>query len=554
MGDLAEYVEHATDSMNEGSYSELDSFVFSQLVYTKYESPDIMWTQAELENGITVKEFAQKMVSQGQNSMDANEKAFLEAISHSERYENCVIKNMAACDGTKMWDSGRTSTLKDDAQWGAMTIEMNDGSGAEVIAMRGTTDSTLAWSEDLELGYERYGTTAERLSRDYLSSSDAGKIYMAGHSKGGNDCSSAYMMSEQDVRDRVVRIDNFDGPGHIDEFIAENQAAYAELNNKQHNYYPKDSVVGQLLHNNPGTSQFVETEDVGLMDEHVLYNWKINKDGRYKYNGFEDAGGQSELSKALDRVIDANLGGLSSGEKANVMNAIIKAGIPALIAGKGDFQYLDYSSFQAFVDSILQMKGLSPIEIMAALSMVRGLLEELVKYNCIRAIDFIIPNASDFYYNVKNWVNDLIRKGKNALGDFLNLLIYGDSKNIPKEVSGYNPPDSVHQMYDFRNDNQGVYGSSVVLKSCFSINCDILRQDVQCLKSIQKDLFRIKGGLEQLTKNGNGEVQHLIEKSLNCIMAKVDENASEVLLIGDTLESIMGNYQNAEKAILAVHS
>lgn len=313
---LSSYVQSATRLLDAGNYNEMDALVLAALSYIEFEKVYSDYG----EKSVSVQQFAKDVLA-SDISLSDSQRTLLEQVQNSDRYSNCTIHGMAA--------------ENESSQWAAMTVDVNDGSNTSVIAMRGTNGTVLGWNEDFQLAYEEEGTEAQKLSADYLQNSTAENIFLTGHSKGGNNVTSAYVMSDAAVRRRVVHIDNFDGPGTNDEFREQFPEGYAELENKLDNYYPQNSVVGLLLNDNPGQQHFVDCEsseqygEWGILGEHDPYAWQLNGEG----SGLK-SGEQSELSDILNQTLDTTLGELSQQERRDMVAVIIGMQVTALIAGK----------------------------------------------------------------------------------------------------------------------------------------------------------------------------------------------------------------------------
>lgn len=100
-----------------------------------------------------------------------------------------------------------------------MTIVIHDD--LYYVAFRGTDDSLAGWEEDFKACYTM-PVEAQVEAESYLGrifNDYDGKIYIGGHSKGGNLAVYAAMTEGYKHRDRVVRIHNFDGPGFLEEYV-----------------------------------------------------------------------------------------------------------------------------------------------------------------------------------------------------------------------------------------------------------------------------------------------------------------------------------------------
>ncbi len=321
-GDIGNYIFQYHEKLSADNYSELDALVFAELSYMKFENCELY------HDGMTIGEYAEALLQVEDNE---DKRAFLDQVQRSGRYEDCVITDSAYENET--------------SQWAALTIQIeSDNPDTAVVAMRGTDGTTLGWTEDLELFFDSDGTVAQELSKEYLSHVDEESIYLTGHSKGGNDVIASYIMNEQDVRDRVQMIHNFDGPGVNQDFRGRFIEGYSELDDKLHNIYPYNSIIGKLLSDNPGITTFINCDTRGHMEIPVLgthdpFSFQLNSDGT-----FEEAE-QNLLSKYLNVVVDDVMNSLSNEERKNVVEVLCKLGIPALIAKAKDNPYSTDDNF-----------------------------------------------------------------------------------------------------------------------------------------------------------------------------------------------------------------
>lgn len=147
--------------------------------------------------------------------------------------------------------------------------------------------------------------------------------------------SSAYVMCNPYIRDKVIRIDNFDGPGVNPEF-AENYAdGYGELKQKMYNFYPQDSVIGLLLQDNPGVVSFIKAEvretyaGNPILGQHDPFAFVV------KGNQFE-RGDQTCMSHAWNLVLDDMVLRTSNIQRYHLIYFLERIGVAKLIAGENE--------------------------------------------------------------------------------------------------------------------------------------------------------------------------------------------------------------------------
>ncbi len=119
--------------------------------------------------------------------------------------------------------------------------------GDVFVCYRGTDDTLVGWKESLKMSFmhpipaqieaERYLETVADITN--------GKIYLGGHSKGGNLAIYASVKTRDDIKERIVGVYNYDGPGFNAEFVASEE--YQEMGEKIMTIVPQSSVIGMLL-------------------------------------------------------------------------------------------------------------------------------------------------------------------------------------------------------------------------------------------------------------------------------------------------------------------
>lgn len=299
--DLVLYLESNKDIISELNYNEIDGLVFAQLSYGKFEHIyGGVRKKSNFNKGIYeypvrmfVPYYADDILKY--TDMTDDEKDFYTAVSKSKRYKNCIIHDLATADVR-------------ESQWAAFMTDIDKG--VSVMAMRGTDGTVKGWLEDFALLYDSDGTNAQIYSKEYLENKFVHNIYLTGHSKGGNDCMSAYLMASENIRKSVRRINNYDGPGVNDDLKNAHTKAYSELETRLYNYYPKDSVIGLLLNDNPGINKYIDSEvrdtyiKWGVLGEHDPFSFKICKN---KFCEKQQSAFSTLSNKILDAIVNVIL-------------------------------------------------------------------------------------------------------------------------------------------------------------------------------------------------------------------------------------------------------
>lgn len=296
---LADYVRGNQSVLFAGNYAPEDALVLAQLSYMKFEAVYGCHYDGAF---VSMEQYASELLRRMKTD-DGDDRRLLEAIARGPRYQGCTL--------------GRFAAESEQSQWAALTLHMNDFFGSAVIAMRGTDGTALGWTEDFQLLYEEEGTKAQKLSAEYLESSPQHSLFLTGHSKGGNNVTSAFVMARAAARERVVRVDNFDGPGVNEKFRDRFAEGYVQLAGRLNNFYPQDSVIGLLLNDNPGKIFYVESSMAeGILHEHDPYNWQFDGNNQFRYTT------QSGLSKIIDELLDTTVSALTQWERAALVDVL----------------------------------------------------------------------------------------------------------------------------------------------------------------------------------------------------------------------------------------
>ena len=181
----------------------------------------------------------------------------LKKVAESARYKDMVISD---------FENNKSNM----AQFGAMTIRIGR---ITVIVYKGTDHSIIGWMENFRIAYE-YPTYTQNLAIEYMKRNIKSfrdkKIYVTGHSKGGNLAIVSAMEMENRIFRNIEQVCNFDGPGlRKEEYEGEK---FNRLKNKLVNIIPEGSIVGMLMYNKEYT--VVKTAPASIND-HYPDTWRM---------------------------------------------------------------------------------------------------------------------------------------------------------------------------------------------------------------------------------------------------------------------------------------
>lgn len=288
MGTILDYLkEYGGYTLEEKPFSDVDSLILSQFAYLKFDG---MVPGAE-EAGQTVTLY------------DLVNHASYDHLYADERYRE---DNMALFLG--VYRSRRFGDMKignyvnriepeRETQFSAVTYWLSDGTC--YVAYRGTDESIVGWKEDFNLAFSE-PVPAQLMSVEYLEQAAQrieGEFCVGGHSKGGNLAVYAAMNCREEVRRRIGRIYDHDGPGFRPE--VKRGGAYREIEERIHKTIPRSSLVGMLLYSD-GVYQVVESRTLGVA-QHNPYTWLV--DGDHFHIVDEIRAGRKFMDEALNQWI-----------------------------------------------------------------------------------------------------------------------------------------------------------------------------------------------------------------------------------------------------------
>lgn len=217
--------------------------------------------------------------------LDKNRELFYK-VAFSRRYRNTkanfFVEEMDAEEGV---------------QFCAVTFLL--GNGDTFVSFRGTDDALIGWKEDFYMAY-RTPVGAQLRSTEYLhqvakllARKRNLRFYLGGHSKGGNLAVYAAMTCDEEVKRRIGKIYNMDGPGFRPDFM--DTLDYDGVKDKILKIVPDESFVGMLMEQK-NDYELIQSTEIGVQ-QHICFSWCVEGDH------FERSQVQQPKRKALyDRI------------------------------------------------------------------------------------------------------------------------------------------------------------------------------------------------------------------------------------------------------------
>lgn len=185
-----------------------------------------------------------------------------------------LFEKMAECKryaALKM--SGYVNHIDEQSEEQFAAVTFQNDNGEIYVVFRGTDDTIIGWKEDFNIAYMDV-IPAQEAALKYLSKAAGtlkGRIYLMGHSKGGNLAIYSGAKCGKRIQKRILGIYNMDGPGFLPEFLSLD--VYQAVNEKTHWYLPYESMIGTLLCH--GTNEYViKSSNRGIM-QHDPFSWEV---------------------------------------------------------------------------------------------------------------------------------------------------------------------------------------------------------------------------------------------------------------------------------------
>ncbi|MBP3429091.1 MAG: DUF2974 domain-containing protein [Clostridia bacterium] len=263
MANIIDYIAWRGDiPVEQVPIGEVDALVLAYLSYMPYEGIVPQAFNGELP---TLAQAAGALLERGLFGlamMDTSklDRQLLEAVRGSVRFGP-----MRVCGYVSHMDDAQ------EKQFSAVTFL--PPAGPAFIAFRGTDSTVVGWKEDFNMAFSGE-VPSQREAAAYLDRAAQaleGLFILGGHSKGGNLAAYASVFAAPQVRQRVERVYNFDGPGFNEEIIASPE--FDGMNARIQTFVPQTSIIGILLwHTEPFI--VVRSDGVGPL-QHNPYTWQL---------------------------------------------------------------------------------------------------------------------------------------------------------------------------------------------------------------------------------------------------------------------------------------
>lgn len=259
MQNLLDYIKWRGDLLMEKvPFCDVDALIFSQLSYSRLT--DIV---SEAFDGppVTIVQAGRQVLAEPDRLKQSEDDDLWKLLIESDRFKDLVL--------TGHIDHFDIETEK---QFSAVTVLLPEGKAA--IVYRGTDLTIVGWKEDFNMSFADY-VPAQAEAVNYLNAAAYKlahrKLYLCGHSKGGNLAVYAGAFCQPKFQKRILHVRSFDGPGFTRENIQ--KPGMKVILPKARTYLPQSSVVGMLLEHEAAFT-VIHSKSIGIM-QHDPYTWEV---------------------------------------------------------------------------------------------------------------------------------------------------------------------------------------------------------------------------------------------------------------------------------------
>lgn len=186
-----------------------------------------------------------------------------------------LMRRMAQCERYKNIElAGFVNRIDENVQkqFCALTILINEREA--YIVYRGTDDTLVGWKENFNMSFMQ-AIPAQLDAVDYLNHAAVDiphqRLYVGGHSKGGNLAIYAAIHCEEAVKNRIIWVYSNDGPGYRREVV--DSSVYRQMESRIVNIVPQSAVIGRLLEHDEHYI-VVQSSATGLW-QHDAFSWDV---------------------------------------------------------------------------------------------------------------------------------------------------------------------------------------------------------------------------------------------------------------------------------------
>lgn len=294
MGNILNYLHNnANISFKQLPFNVVDSLILSTLSYL----PFTKYTSSKNFTGEIILDKIKK-----DQSLSKEKKQLFEQAFNGIRYNHLHIYNPVS-----------QNEKETEKQFATNTFVFNDNS--IYVAFRGTDSTLVGWKEDLNMGFMDVIPSqidAVNYLRQIINHFSNYKIFVGGHSKGGNLAVYSAIFINEALQNKIHTIFSHDGPGFRERIFKEEN--YLKIVDKINKTIPESSLFGLLLENQEKL-KIIKSSQFWIF-QHDPFSWLVEN------NDFIYLNETSKLSKSFDSSLNQWLTTLSDSERQKFINTL----------------------------------------------------------------------------------------------------------------------------------------------------------------------------------------------------------------------------------------
>lgn len=278
-GNVFDYIRWRGDiRLEDSEFNEVDNAILSQLSYVDLEG---IIVEDSIDSAKTIEKISDEFFAR----VDLNEYLSRKSMTKNAVFVLREIAKTVRFKDMKMFSYVNDISETEESQFSAVSIYL--GNNSVYVSFSGTDDSIVGWHEDFNMAHldKVAGQIKAKLYLERIKLAPDTKIYLGGHSKGGNLAISSALDCNNEIKEQIVKVYNNDGPGFSEDVISSDE--YVQLIPKIHSIMPSGSIVGALFEHGD-QYKYIGSTNFGIK-EHDVLSWQVlgnefcQKDSLSKY-------------------------------------------------------------------------------------------------------------------------------------------------------------------------------------------------------------------------------------------------------------------------------